>query len=306
MERLRQLGQRRHSLVDPGVEGILVEVGLQEYAGLFARHRLAVGMLYRLTDAELQSIGVALLGHRRTLLERFALLAPVARGAADGNLAARVAALEELVRELSARAPVPGPQGERGPKGDKGDRGEHGVQGERGEKGEKGEKGERGERGERGEAGQEGDGRYKPLSRAELRFAVEMWVKDPDNAVSLYGHISKWDTSLVTDMSGLFMKDDNLYGWNKNNVFNEDISSWDTSSVTNMRKMFYGASCFNQPIGEWNTSSVTNMFCMFNGASCFNQPIGEWDTSSVTNMCGMFNGAERFSSAKPSEPPGRS
>ena len=108
MERLRQLGQRRHSLVDPGVEGILVEVGLQEYAGLFARHRLAVGMLYRLTDAELQSIGVALLGHRRTLLERFALLAPVARGAADENLAARVAALEELVRELSARAPAPG------------------------------------------------------------------------------------------------------------------------------------------------------------------------------------------------------
>ena len=93
-----------------------------------------------------------------------------------------------------------------------------------------------------------------------------------------------WDTSNVTNMSGLFA----------GTSFNQSIGKWDTSSVVNMESMFDGASSFNQPIGDWDTSSVINMDGTFDEASSFNQPIGNWDTSSVTDMDGMFDGASSF------------
>ena len=122
-----------------------------------------------------------------------------------------------------------------------------------------------------------------------------------------------WDTSLVTDMSGMFYNCDGLSGYNlavcaeyagygylygdssfNSKTFNQNISKWNTSSVTTMFKMFEGAAAFNQPIGDWDTSSVTTMQYMFYDAAAFNQPIGDWDTSSVTTMKGMFWKAASF------------
>ena len=40
----------------------------------------------------------------------------------------------------------------------------------------------------------------------ELSNAVEDWVADPAAATLIYGHISTWDVSQVTDMSYLFAK----------------------------------------------------------------------------------------------------
>ena len=103
----------------------------------------------------------------------------------------------------------------------------------------------------------------------------------------------RWDTSLVTDMSGLFYDCD--AGWSScggvvfdSSSFNEDITGWDTSKVTDMTWMFGGADAFNQAIGSWDTSKVTDMSAMFWGAAAFNQPIGSWDTSQVTDMGGLF------------------
>merc|ERR1711959_76007 len=118
-----------------------------------------------------------------------------------------------------------------------------------------------------------------------LREAVKSWCENRDEAETMYGHISTWDTSQVTNMKKLF---DDCRG------FNEDISQWDTSNVTDMSCMFDRASSFNQPIGGWNTSNVTNMHSVFNGASSFNQSIGEWNTSNVTGMCAMFKEATSF------------
>lgn len=92
--------------------------------------------------------------------------------------------------------------------------------------------------------------------------------------------VSDWDVSHVTNMSGMFLKISN---------FNSDISKWDVSNVTNMQEMFSGCQDFNQDISDWNVHNVTNMQEMFNFCVNFNQDLSRWDVSNVNNMIEMFN-----------------
>ena len=62
-----------------------------------------------------------------------------------------------------------------------------------------------------------------------LREWVNRWCSGERVAAGL-PHISKWDTSAVTDMSSLFK-------WKRG--FNDDITGWDTGAVTNMSSMFH-------------------------------------------------------------------
>ena len=126
---------------------------------------------------------------------------------------------------------------------------------------------------------------YKEINDKNIHSAVKLWYHNKEKAIILYGHISYWDTSKVTDMSNLFMFLNN---------FNDKIDNWDVSQVTNMQFMFYNASLFNQPIGNWNVSKVNNMSRMFNYASSFNQPIGDWNVTNVIYMRGMFYNASSF------------
>ena len=75
------------------------------------------------------------------------------------------------------------------------------------------------------------------------------WNNDPVAAETQFGHISAWNTSSVTDMSGLF----------SGTAFNLNINGWDTSNVLAMSGMFSGAEEFDQPIGDWDVSKVTEM-----------------------------------------------
>ncbi|WP_206335998.1 BspA family leucine-rich repeat surface protein [Mesoplasma coleopterae] len=125
-----------------------------------------------------------------------------------------------------------------------------------------------------------------------------------------FSYISNWDTSNVTNMSGMFSNahafNHDISGWDTSNVtnmsdmfsyasmFNHDISGWDTSNVTDMSGMFKNALDFDQDISGWDTSKVTNMSDMFSYASMFNQDISGWDTSKVTNMSDMFSYASMF------------
>ena len=88
---------------------------------------------------------------------------------------------------------------------------------------------------------------YKMKDSNELREAVKLWINNESKALNTYGHISKWNTSNVTDMSHMFQCA---------KEFNQDIGNWDTSCVTNMNWMFRGATNFNEDIGRWNTSNV--------------------------------------------------
>ena len=105
-----------------------------------------------------------------------------------------------------------------------------------------------------------------------------------------YGEVVNWNTSLITDMSGLFANDSS---------FNENISGWNVGNVTNMARMFFGSINFNQDISTWSVSNVTSMQNMFNSGnllipSNFNQDISSWDVKNVTNIEGMFDNNDTF------------
>ena len=101
-----------------------------------------------------------------------------------------------------------------------------------------------------------------PLDNTGLANAVAAWDSDPAAAEALYGHISTWDTSQVTDMAYLFCAYSSSYcgsSYYKSNAryFNDDISTWDTSRVTRMYNMFMSAQDFNQDLSGWNIRAVT-------------------------------------------------
>ena len=85
-----------------------------------------------------------------------------------------------------------------------------------------------------------------PLNDSNFQTAVNLWFSDEANATAIYGHISDWNVSAVTNMASAFKDRSN---------FNEDIGNWDVSNVTIMGYMFADARLFNQPIGDWNTYS---------------------------------------------------
>ena len=126
--------------------------------------------------------------------------------------------------------------------------------------------------------GSDGEGGAKSRSDTDWHLVVTTkvtnmyWMFGGERENNFNPNIGNWDTSNVTNMSGMFVNASS---------FDQDIGSWDTSNVTNMEIMFTNASSFNQDIGSWDTSKVTDMSLMFTNASSFNQPIGSWDVSSV-------------------------
>ena len=71
-----------------------------------------------------------------------------------------------------------------------------------------------------------------PIPDASFNTVLAAWFANPNDSQFItsgnspyYGHISDWDTSLVTNMASAFQG---------KGTFNQDIGSWDTSQVTNM------------------------------------------------------------------------
>ena len=126
------------------------------------------------------------------------------------------------------------------------------------------------------------------MNNQTIRIAVSEWKASPHAARDRYGDISAWNTTYVTDMSGLFR------GLAYRDPFNEALGDWDTRNVTTMCGMFASSSAFNQPLRNWNTSNVVDMSYMFWSAYQFNQPLSTWDTRNVVNMSHMFARASNF------------
>jgi hypothetical protein len=119
--------------------------------------------------------------------------------------------------------------------------------------------------------------------------------------------LSSWDTSRVTNMSGMFgfqgQSDGPRYGfnhpsiqyWNVSNVenfqgmFNTNyafdqnvLNGWLVNSAINMEAMFQ-ESRISDDLSSWTTNSVTNMHKMFRNAWYFNRDISMWNVNNVTN-----------------------
>ena len=102
------------------------------------------------------------------------------------------------------------------------------------------------------------------MTDSNIGTAVAAWIADASAARRRY--ISIWDTSGVTEMTGLFQR----------SSFNDDISAWDTSGVTTMVEMFRSASAFDRYIGSWDTSAVTRMAGMFAGIVRGHRRVGHF------------------------------
>ena len=61
-----------------------------------------------------------------------------------------------------------------------------------------------------------------------LKSAVQKYINNTEEAIQLYGNISRWDVSAVSEFDRLF----------EDTLFNDDISAWDTSSSVTMFAMF--------------------------------------------------------------------
>mmetsp|Transcript_13224 Transcript_13224/g.35104 ORF Transcript_13224/g.35104 Transcript_13224/m.35104 type:complete len:1754 (+) Transcript_13224:179-5440(+) len=136
------------------------------------------------------------------------------------------------------------------------------------------------------------------MTDSTIRNAVHHWLDDASKAEVIYGHISEWDTSTVTDFSFLFCGNSQWSECHGNApTFNEPLDDWDTSSVTRMDRMFYLAESFDQNLENWDTSQVLTMEEMFVAAASFDGRINAWDVSSVKDMRSLFEKAPAFNQA---------
>ena len=61
---------------------------------------------------------------------------------------------------------------------------------------------------------------FKPKTKNELQEAVNLWCTNKEEATIKHGHISNWNTSLITDMTGLF--------YDKETSINDTLSDIET------------------------------------------------------------------------------
>jgi len=124
--------------------------------------------------------------------------------------------------------------------------------------------------------------RFTPKDSVQLKTAVRAWRESPLAAMRIYGDISSWDVSKITDMSNLFA------GYTMEHFHIASLSLWDVSRVTTMEGMF-ADSIGSVDLSTWNIGQVVNMKAMFRNASGFDHSnFSNWDVSKVTNMEGMF------------------
>ncbi|MDB2443064.1 BspA family leucine-rich repeat surface protein [Flavobacteriales bacterium] len=156
----------------------------------------------------------------------------------------------------------------------------------------------------------DGTCQFLSITQENIYEAVDLYMNDLISGMQLFGSISEWDVSSVTDMAGLFAAYNitcDLSSWDVSNVTDMsemfllswgledmlDLSSWDVSNVINMNSMFT-LSDFNGDLSNWDVSNVVDMNSMFNYASSFNGDISNWDVSNVVDMTGMFAFAHDF------------
>ena len=134
---------------------------------------------------------------------------------------------------------------------------------------------------------------HKFESKSQLKTAISEWATDDETALLNWGEIKYWDITAVKDFSNLFTEalGDNV--GTESSPLSFDLSNWNTTGVTNMSGMFKGCTYIDTlgDISNWNTGNVDNMSGMFSGVKFLNYvDIGKWNVSNVIDMSHMFDG----------------
>lgn len=138
--------------------------------------------------------------------------------------------------------------------------------------------------------------------------SMNSWFSYLENCQSI-GGLEHIDTSLVTDMSCLFLHCGELkeldlsffntssvidmsgmFSWTKINLL--DVSSFNTSNVKKMNDMFSGVNLDALDLSSFDTSNVVDMRGMFYGSSIKELNLSSFNTSNVKSMNSMFYGFE--------------
>lgn len=137
------------------------------------------------------------------------------------------------------------------------------------------------------------------------KIIVEGKVILPSNSSNLFSYMNNlveidgadlFDTSHVTDMSGMFCYSNALTSLN--------VSNWDVSQVKDMSNMFAECSALTSlDVSKWNTGNVENLQSMFlvdhdawYSSSLTFLDVSNWDVSHVTNMSSVFDGLDKLKS----------
>jgi Mycoplasma protein of unknown function, DUF285 len=96
------------------------------------------------------------------------------------------------------------------------------------------------------------------------------------------GDLSRWDTSRVEKMWGMFKKAPSFKG--------DGLWAWDVSNVRDFGRTFSGCYSMDADISAWNTSRAVLMDDMFLEAISFAGDLSLWDTRRVEDMSYMVRG----------------
>lgn len=121
--------------------------------------------------------------------------------------------------------------------------------------------------------------RYTKLFNHNIRDAVDLHKIDPMKAILKYGKIEDFDTTNVTDFSGLFQK---FY-------YDVDLSQWNVSNATTTFAMFRGFKHFTGKIDGWKLQNNKNASHMFNGCIYLEELPYDFVMDNVRNGSYMFS-----------------
>ena len=142
--------------------------------------------------------------------------------------------------------------------------------------------------------------KYQPIDREALQSLIGLIVEDATNFNSGKQkkrriRLQDIETSLITDMSGLFKNFDFTVFINQKandlTIINKEslqdfIDDWDVSNVKDMSYMFAESVIFGQDLSKWDVSNVLDMSYIFN-RSTFSGDISNWNIEKCMNfeMC---------------------
>ena len=130
----------------------------------------------------------------------------------------------------------------------------------------------------------------------ESDYEIKLWLDPTDKTAYYYTEPEK--VYLNEQSSDMFSRNSNE---NKiGNIKDLDISNFDTSKVTQMSGMFFGMSSLTSlDLSNFNTSKVWDMDGMFRGMSSLTSlNLSNFDTSRVAYMRWMFSGMSSLTSFK--------